>query len=103
MSEENKKDSRRYLGKVKVYDTKYGQAQKIYMDSLNHENADGTPNKYYKGALIWADAITGKNYQVKQMSIFVPKDGMDPALLAKGFSCFVTLDLNDDYQVTVLG
>ena len=29
MSEENKKDSRRYLGKVKVYDTKYGQAQKF--------------------------------------------------------------------------
>ncbi len=103
MSDEVKVDNRRYIGKIKSYNTKNGVAQKIYMDNLNHQNQDGTPNKYYKGALIWADAVTGQNYQVKQMSIFVPKQGMDPALLEKGFSCFITLKLDDDYEVTVLG
>lgn len=102
MSEENKRDGR-YLGKVKNISTKNGTIQKIYMDNLNHQNKDGTPNTYYKGALIWSDAVTGKNYHIKQMSFWVPKDGMDPALLQKGFTCFVTLNLNDDYEVTVLG
>lgn len=94
---------KRYIGKIKQYNTQYGVMEKIYLDNLNHENADGTPNKYYNGALIWADAKTGKNFQVKQMSITVPKNGMDPKLLEKGFTCYITLDLGDDYQVTVLG
>lgn len=99
---ENKKPNKRYIAKVKTTEGKYGPMQTIYMDSLNFENKDGTPNKYYKGALIWADQETGKNYQVKQMSISVPKDGMSEENLKRGFSCFITLDIDDDYQVTVL-
>lgn len=104
MSEENKiAADRRYLGKVRNQQTKYGTMQKVYMDNLEATNKDGTPNKFYKGAMIWADAVTGKNYHVKQMSFWIPKEGMDPALLQKGYSCFVTLNLTDDYEVTVLG
>lgn len=103
MSEEKKKDERRYIGKVRNTQTKYGIMQKVYMDNLEHVNKDGTPNKYYKGALIWADAETGKNYQVKQLSFWTPREGMDPKLIEKGYSCFVTLNLTDDYEVTVLG
>lgn len=102
MSEE-KKANRRYLGKLRTTNGKYGPIQKIYMDNLNATNQDGSPNKYYKGALIWVDAETGKQYHVKQMSIFVPKEGMSQDNLQKGFSCFITLNLEDSYEVTVLG
>jgi hypothetical protein len=103
MSDQQEKANRRYLGKVRNQTTKYGVMQKIYMDNLDHTNKDGTPNKYYKGALIWADAETGKNYHIKQMSFWVPREGMDPKLVEKGYSCFITLNLSDEYEVTVLG
>jgi len=106
MSEDQGQDNkanRRYVGKMRGTNTKYGTMYKIYMDNLDAQNKDGTPNKYYKGALIWADAETGKNYHVKQMSLWIPKDGMDPALVAKGYSHFITLNLDDQYEVTVLG
>lgn len=101
--QQEKNVNRRYIGKMRGTTTKYGVMYKIYMDNLEHQNADGTPNKYYKGALIWADAETGKNYHVKQMSLWVPKDGMDPKLVAKGYSHFITLNLDDQYEVTLLG
>jgi hypothetical protein len=104
MANDNKAEPiRRYLGKVRNTNTKNGVMQKIYMDNLNNVNADGTPNSFYKGALAWHDAETGKSYQVKQMSFWVPRDGMKPELLQKGYSCFITLNLADDYEVTVLG
>lgn len=103
MSDQAQKPNRRYLGKVRTTNTKNGVMQKIYMDNLNHVNADQTPNKYYKGALIWADAETGKNYHVKQMSFWVPKEGMSAENIQKGYSCFITLNLDDNYEVTVLG
>lgn len=100
---EKKEANRRYLGKVRTQTNKNGSYQKIYMDNLDHVNKDGSPNKYYKGALIWSDAETGKNYHVKQMSFWVPREGMDPKNIEKGYSCFITLNLNDEYEVTVLG
>lgn len=100
---EKKEANRRYLGKVRNINSKNGTYQKIYMDNLNHQNADGTANTNYKGALIWADAETGKNYHVKQMSFWVPREGMHPKAVEKGYSCFITLNLNDEYEVTVLG
>lgn len=107
MSDQNnsgstKNENRRFLGKVKTINTKYGGMQKIYMDNLENVNKDGTPNTFYKGALIWADAVTGQNYHVKQMSFFVPKNGMRQEDINKGFSCYVTLTLDDNYEVTVL-
>lgn len=103
MSTEPKKADRRYLGKIRNINGKNGNYQKIMMDNLKNVNADGTPNQFYKGALVWADAVTGKNYQVKQLSFWTPKDGMSQANLDKGFSCFVTLNLEDDFEVTTLG
>lgn len=104
MSDTNEqKQNRRYIGKVRNTQTKNGVMQKIYMDNLNHQNADGSANQYYKGALIWADAETGKNYHVKQMSFWVPKNGMTQENLNKGYTCFITLNLDDGYEVTVLG
>lgn len=92
----------RYIGKVKQYDTKYGQAQKIYLDNPNPSNPDGTPNTFYKGTLVWIDAETGKTFQIKQLGIMVPKDGMKPDLLQKGFTCNITVNIEDEYEVTPL-
>ncbi len=92
----------RYLGKVKTIQTQYGEINKIYMDNLNHVNKDGSANTFYKGALVWMD-VNGKQYQIKQMSFWTPKEGMKQSDLDRGYSCFITLNLNDEYEVTVLG
>lgn len=103
VSNEEKYKNHRRIGKMRGTNTRNGVLYKIYMDNLDHQNKDGTPNKYYLGALIWADAATGKNYHVKQMSLWVPKAGMDPKLVEKGYSHFITLNLGDAYEVTLLG
>lgn len=102
MSDEKVLRDTRYLGKVRTTENTYGTMQKIYMDNLENVNKNGSPNTYYKGALIWADS-NGKNYQVKQMSFWVPRDGMKPDHLQKGYTCFITLNLNDNFEVTVIG
>ena len=89
---------KRWIGKIKNIATQYGTMQKIYMENTDHLNKDGTPNQYYKGALVWYDA-NGQAYKVKQMSISVPKNGMPQEQLQKGFSCYVTLKLDDNYEV----
>lgn len=104
MSDQQKKPAdRRYLGKFQAKQTQYGAMYSILMDNYNHQNKDGTPNQYFAGALVWMDVKTNKQYQVKQMSLWVPKEGMKPELLQKGFTHFVTLNLEDDYQVTIVG
>lgn len=95
------KANRRYVGKVRNQTTQYGNMQKIYMDNLSSQNADGSPNTFFKGALVWHD-IDGKQYQVKQLSFWVPREGMKPELTQKGFTCFVTLNLDDKYEVDLL-
>jgi hypothetical protein len=101
MSEQQKKYT--YIGKLKSTTTSGGWVnQTIYMDNVNHVNKDGTENKYYKGTLLWLDKETGKTYQVKQMNLFVPKDGMSPSDSEKGFVSKVTIALNDTFQATVL-
>lgn len=97
------KAERRYIAKLKTINGRNGPYQKIYMDNLDSVLKDGTPNPNYRGALIWADALTGKNYHVKQMSFWVPQNGMHPSAVEKGYSCFITLNLSDSYEVTVLG
>lgn len=96
------KKLKRYIGKLKNSVNNGVTYQNILMENLNHQNEDGSANPYYKGALVWADVETGKNYQVKQMSITVPKGGMKKEHLDRGFTCFITIDLENDYQVTVL-
>jgi hypothetical protein len=90
--EVKKKDDRRYLANIKSYKGQHGDYQKALMNSINATNEDGSPNQYYNGALIWCDAKTGKNYQVKQLSVRANKKG--------GFS--LTIDLESDFEVTVL-
>ena len=102
MSEETKKADRRYIGKVKNIETRNGTIQKVYMDNLEATNKDGSENKYYAGALVWADAKTGINYQVKQLQVYIPKGGMPADLAQKGFSAFITLNLEDKFEVTAL-
>lgn len=105
MSNENtttkKEANRRYVGKLKTTNGQFGQMQKILMENPEHLNKDGSPNKYYKGALVWYDA-DGTAYKVKQFSVWVPKEGMSAELVQKGFSCYITLNLADDYEVTVI-
>lgn len=100
MSNEQK-NSKRWIGKIKNITTKFGVMQKIYMENTEHLGKDGQPNPYYKGAMVWYDA-DGTAYKVKQMSITIPKDGMPAELVQKGFSCYVTLTLDDDYEVQIL-
>ena len=92
MAEENKKDDRRYLANVKTFDGQHGKYQKALMNSLSATNEDGSPNTYYTGALVWCDAKTGKNYQVKQMAIRNQKNGKTT----------VTIDLENEFEVTVM-
>lgn len=101
MSEDKKRD-RVTVAKIKNLQSKSGETfQKIYIDNLNPNNDDGTPNKYYRGALVWYD-INGNAYQIKQMSISVPKNGMPQGLAKNGFVCYVNIDLEDQYDVTIL-
>ena len=89
----------KYIGKVRNQQTQYGTMQKIYLDNLNPTNADGTPNKYYDCVLILVDTKTGEQFQVQQLSISVPKNGMNPNLAEKGYVAQVSVDLNDSYMV----
>lgn len=100
MSEENKnKSNKRFLGKIRAVQGQYGTFYQILLDNINNVNKDGTPNKYYKGALIWGDLETGKNYQVKQLSLVVPKDGFKESEIKNGVTHFISIDLDDEYQV----
>jgi hypothetical protein len=102
MSEQAKKNDRRWLGKLRTSVGQYGQMFNILMDNISPVNEkDGTPNQYFKGMLVWCDA-SGKQYQVKQLGMSVPKDGMKPADAAKGYTAVITLDLENNYQVIPL-
>lgn len=101
---DNKDDrNRQYIGKIKNQQTQYGIMQKIYLDNQTPVNADGTPNKYFKGVLVFVSA-TGEQFQVNQMNITIPKDGMSPANIQKGFVAQVSVDIGDEkYSVKKLG
>ncbi len=90
---------KRYIGKVRSTQTQYGEMQKIYIDNIKPTKADGSADPYYKGALVWIDAETGKTVQVKQLSISVPRDGMNPSLVQKGYVAQISIDLEDKYEV----
>lgn len=93
---ENKKPSKkRYIGKVKKYDGKFGVFQKILIDNTEYLNADGTPNTFYKGNLLWIDGETGKQYIVKLLHI----KGVSAESNAAGFTNSIMIDLLDEYCV----
>lgn len=91
--------NRRFIGKVKQQQGKFGTFNKIYVDNPNPNNQDGTPNAYYKGSLIWVDQETGKKYLVKQLSV----RGVPQSALQKGFLQSISIDLDSEYEVQDLG
>lgn len=101
-NDEKYKNSR-MIGKIKQTNGQYGPFQQIHLDAVNPTKEDGSANTFYKGNLIWYDEETKTNYKVKQMKIKVPQNGMPAAAAAKGYICYVVLDLDDGYQVEVLG
>ena len=102
MSQETKKADRRYLGKIKNITTQTGSVfQKILIENPNPQSEDGTPNKYYKGALLWIDA-DGRQFQVKQMDIFVPQNGMGEAG-KHGFVANIVIDLDKETSTNEKG
>lgn len=105
MSEQNQqpKQERRTVGKLRQINTKNGPMFKIFMDNLNPVNPNGTPNEYYKGTLLWIDSITGKQYQVKQLGLWIPQEGLSQKNVEQGYSHLITLNLDNEYEVTVVG
>lgn len=98
------KKSKRYIGKVKnIPDKKGGSFQKILLDNPKAEKEDGSQDPFYKGALLWLDKETGKTYQIKQMAIGVPQNGMSESNQKNGFIANITIDLEDTYSTTLLG
>jgi hypothetical protein len=102
MADQEGKKTKRWIGKVRNLSHSNGPYQKIMMDNVNTTNKDGTPNNYYKGSLIWFDQATGKRFLVKQLGFGLPKDGMKQDQLQKGYVQFVTIDLEDAYEVEEL-
>jgi hypothetical protein len=91
----------KYIGKVKNQKTQYGNMQKIMIDNPNATKEDGSENTFFQGALVWMDK-DGKMYQVKQMTISVPKDGMKKSLVDLGYVANVVVDLNNEYDATLM-
>ena len=87
MTEKNK--DRRYIGKVKEMDGKFGKFSNIVID-----NPD-ISNEFSKGSLIWVDKETGDKFLVKSLAL----RGIYEDALAKGFTNSVAIDLNNEYQV----
>lgn len=99
MSDEKKQNpNRRYVGKVKSQKGQYGDFLKILVDNPNPANEDGSANQYYKGSLIWLDALTGKKFLVKQISV----RGVPDSAREKGFLQSISIDLDSTYEVQEL-
>lgn len=100
---EKKEPVYRTVGKVRTTTTQSGYTnQNILVENPNHVNKDGSENQYYKGSLVWYDKETGKAFKIKQLNLSVPKNGMPPNMLEKGFSCFVSLNLEDTFHVEIM-
>lgn len=101
MSQQNQQNDNRvlrYIAKIKEYTTRNGSMQKILLDSLSGQNADGTENQYHQGELIWNDKATGKMYLVKQLAI----RGASQKDASRGVVNSIAIDLADPYQVQEL-
>jgi hypothetical protein len=97
------KKSKRYIGKIKNTQSKTGTIfQKILLDNTNALKQDGTEDPYYKGTLLWLDKETGNTYQVKQLAIHVPQNGMHESAAKNGFIANITLDVEDTYSTTLI-
>lgn len=96
--ENNKKENRRFLGKIREQEGQYGKFLKVLIDNPHPNNEDGSASKYYKGSLIWLDAQTGKKFLVKQIAI----RGVSDSAREKGFTNSISIDLDSSYEVSEL-
>lgn len=96
-----KNENDRYIAKVKVKEFTNSQTGAkfekltVWVDNPFPENKDGSPNNYYKGALIWLDAQTGKYYQVVQLDL----TNTSSADQERGFTNSLKIDLGSQYHV----
>ena len=84
--------TKRYIGKVKEYEGKYGPFKNILIDNPDMSS------EFSKGSLIWIDKESGKKYLVKQLAV----KGVHEDALAKGFVNSLMIDLSNEYQVQEL-
>tara|TARA_R110000868_G_C10973188_1_gene771532 strand:+ start:68484 stop:68813 length:330 start_codon:yes stop_codon:yes gene_type:complete len=102
---QNAPNSERYIGKVqqKTFQKKdnSGSFEKfsVLLDNPSPTNADGSPNQYHKGVLIWFDAETGEKFQVKQLELA----GVSDNDRGRGFINSVKMKLDNTYHVDKLG
>lgn len=98
---QNQNNNLRYIGKVKSTQHQNGQTgetfvkENVLIDNPNNLNADGTPNQYYKGSLLWYDAATGQYFQVKQIEFA----GASQNDQQRGFTKSLRVDLGNQYHV----
>ena len=97
MNQNSQNPNKRYIGKVKNQNSKYGVFQKIYLDNPSPTNADGSVNTFHRGMLLWCDAETGKKFLVKQIKLGNYKE------VTNNNVSFLTIELDDSYQVQELG
>lgn len=96
MSDQNNKNSgKRFIGKIKNYSGKSGTFQKILINNVNAQNADGSVNQYWKGNLLWLDKETGKKFIVKRLSIH----GVGQRDAQNNFAASIALNLEEERDV----
>lgn len=99
------KGNKKYIGKIKegsFTNKQNGESfskLSVLVDNPDSNDKDGNPNQYYKGALIWYDAATGKHYQVLQMELA----GVSERDQGNGFINSIRIDLDSKYHVKILG
>lgn len=98
MSENNKKENRRYIGKIVEVESKNGVFDKITIDNIYPKTKDGEPNKYFKGHLLFIDAETGKHFKIKQIGL----GGVSEKAKEWGATDSLYIDLDDEYHVDEL-
>lgn len=91
----------KYIGKVKAQTFQKNDGSgsfnkmTVMIDNPEPANADGSPNQYHKGMLLWCDSETGAMYQVKQMEVA----GISEKDAANGFTNSLRVDLGSEYHV----
>lgn len=71
----------------------------ILLDNPYAQDAEGNPNKYYKGHLSWYDAKTNQHFLVKQVEL----SNVSEQAAANGFTNSLKLNLGDEYHVQKIG
>lgn len=94
----------RYIGRIKERICKKQNGETfmkstLFINNVDANNKDGTPNEYHEGVLLWLDQKTGQKFIVKQVELA----GVSQAQRDKGFVNSIKLNLSDTYHVQNLG